>query len=234
LRDLKNVFLFTLVTILALIIFSGCHTPFGVYHRVKSGETLFSISRTYDVPVYRIKDANYLRSADVIHPGQRLFIPGADNPKAVKKTQKKKKPNDSNKNKRHASISGDIPVNAVKFIWPVQGVMTSGFGPRSGGFHSGIDISAPTGKPVIASAPGRVIYSSNKQRGYGNLVIIEHNSDFFTVYAHLHKRLAKEGQRIKKGEVIGQVGSTGRSTGPHLHFEIRYHKRAIDPYPLLP
>ena len=102
--------------------------------------------------------------------------------------------------------------------WPVDGEITDTFGTRWGN-HKGIDIAAPTGTKVVAAYDGEVI-KSYYSGSYGHVVFIQHPNGVETVYAHLHKRLVQEGSIVKKGEIIGQVGSTGHSTGPHLHFEV--------------
>jgi lipoprotein NlpD len=99
---------------------------------------------------------------------------------------------------------------------------------RHGAMHEGIDISAPAGTPVIAAAEGWVIFVG-RMRGYGNIVIVQHTSHFVTVYAHDSSNLVREGQIIKRGEVIGYVGRSGRTSGANLHFEVRYNNVARNP-----
>jgi murein DD-endopeptidase MepM/ murein hydrolase activator NlpD len=105
--------------------------------------------------------------------------------------------------------------------WPVSGLVTSEYGYRWGRLHAGIDIGAGTGTPIRASAPGTVIFAG-QQSGYGNVVIIDHGGGFSTVYAHQSRIAARDGQSLPRGGLVGYVGSTGHSTGPHLHFETRY------------
>lgn len=109
-------------------------------------------------------------------------------------------------------------METLQFMWPADGVLTDTFGTRNGK-HFGIDIAAETGAPVYASESGKVV-KSYYSRTYGNVIFIQHKNQMETVYAHLHKRLVKEGDVVKKGQQIGEVGSTGRSTGSHLHFEV--------------
>lgn len=235
--------IFLFILLFSLLILTACYSPFGIYHTVKRGETLYDIARTYNVSVNTLQDSNFLRDPDVLHPGDQIFVPGAGYPKDVKKsnpdskvakkkTYNKKLQRKKSKDRKTAMLN--VPKDKIKFIWPVEGVFTSGFGIRNGNFHTGIDLAAPIGTLVRCAAEGHVIYADNKQRNYGNLVIVEHKHDFITLYAHLDVMLVHEGDHVKQGEVIAKVGNTGRSTGPHLHFEIRYNREAIDPMALLP
>jgi murein DD-endopeptidase MepM/ murein hydrolase activator NlpD len=113
------------------------------------------------------------------------------------------------------------------FIWPVNGVVTSGFGWRWGRMHEGIDIAAPTGTSIRAAAAGTVIYAGY-MGGYGNIVVIDHGDGLSTAYAHQSAIYVGSGS-VSQGTVIGAVGSTGSSTGPHLHFEVRVNGSAVDP-----
>lgn len=110
-----------------------------------------------------------------------------------------------------------------RFLWPVPHFykVSSQFGQRGRRHHDGIDIPAPKGTPIVAVDSGVVIYSDNGIRGYGNMIVVSHGDEVFTVYAHNKSNKVDKGDKVKKGEVIALIGNTGRSTGPHLHFEIR-------------
>jgi murein DD-endopeptidase MepM/ murein hydrolase activator NlpD len=123
------------------------------------------------------------------------------------------------------STSGVSPSG---FIWPVSGPVTSSFGWRWGRMHEGIDIAAPSGTPIASAAGGTVIYAG-WLGGYGNLVVIDHGGGVSTAYAHQSSIAVGSGQSVAQGQVIGYVGSTGHSTGPHLHFEVRVNGQAVDP-----
>jgi len=113
-------------------------------------------------------------------------------------------------------------------IWPVSGPITSPFGMRWGSLHPGIDIGAPMGTPIKAAAAGTVIVAAFSG-GYGNLVVIDHGNGLATAYAHQSQIAVSVGQQVTQGQVIGYVGSTGFSTGPHLHFEVRVNGSPVDP-----
>ena len=119
------------------------------------------------------------------------------------------------------------------YIWPAQGILTSGYGWRWGRMHQGIDIAAPIGTPVLAAASGQVI-NAGWHGGYGNLIKLKHLDGSLTLYAHNQKILVTHGQKVNQGEQIAEMGSTGRSTGSHLHFEIHSpDEAAINPLALL-
>jgi murein DD-endopeptidase MepM/ murein hydrolase activator NlpD len=114
----------------------------------------------------------------------------------------------------------ELPRGPSPFVWPVQaGVLSSRFGPRGETHHDGIDISSPEGTPVRAARAGRVLYS-DRLRGYGNLVILEHDDGYATVYAHNRGNRTRAGVAVRQGDVIGEVGRSGKTSGPNLHFEI--------------
>lgn len=118
--------------------------------------------------------------------------------------------------------------SASGLIWPVEGVLTSPFGPRWGSIHPGIDIGAPTGTPIRAAKSG-VVVNAASNGGYGNFTCINHGGGLSTCYAHQSAFATAAGAQVKQGDVIGYVGSTGFSTGPHLHFEVRIDGQAVDP-----
>jgi murein DD-endopeptidase MepM/ murein hydrolase activator NlpD len=130
-----------------------------------------------------------------------------------------------------AGVTGGI--SQAGLIWPVRGRITSGFGMRWGRLHAGIDIAAGRGTAIRAARAGTVI-ASGYQGGYGNVVIISHGGGFSTLYAHQSRRSVGDGARVSQGEVVGYVGSTGHSTGPHLHFEVRVGGSPVNPRRYLP
>lgn len=140
--------------------------------------------------------------------------------------------------------SGDFtPISAAKLhryrlvqlTWPLDSVtVTSPFGFRHGDRHEGLDLRAPLGTPVYAAHSGVVLYSGNGISGYGNMVILKHPSGLATVYAHHSRNLVRRGMQVEQGMKIAVSGSTGHSSGPHLHFEVRDGSDPFDPRLLLP
>jgi lipoprotein NlpD len=205
----------------------------GFYHVVRAGENLYRIGKAYDVSHIELARLNHLRDSSQIRVGQRIFIPGATRHLPVEiitPSQPAPALTSLPETERQATA---VPTVYQVFIWPINGVINSGFGPRGSTFHEGIDIGAPEGTPVRAIDGGEVIYS-DQLRGYGNMVIVRHMDGFASVYAHNEINLVREGQRVSRGETIARVGSTGRVTGPHLHFEIRHNNTAEDPQRYLP
>ena len=133
-------------------------------------------------------------------------------------------------------IPGTV-VSGSGLIWPLSGKISSHYGLRWGRMHEGIDIPAPRGTPIRAAANGLIVASSSNLKGYGGygkVIIIDHGKGIRTLYAHNSKNRVKSGSCIRSGEVIGEVGSTGRSTGNHLHFEVRKNGRPVNPLNYLP
>ncbi len=118
-------------------------------------------------------------------------------------------------------------------IWPVDGVVIGAYGHRDGTPHEGIDIAAPEGTAIWASASGEVVFAG-EEAGYGRIVIVRHSPDLVTVYAHNAKNCVEEGRRVAQGDVIGLVGQTGGATSPAVHFEVRVGQTAVNPYKHLP
>jgi murein DD-endopeptidase MepM/ murein hydrolase activator NlpD len=140
--------------------------------------------------------------------------------------------------RRQSNIFTRGNVNVLPGIWPVNGRLMGGYGVRSdpfsgeGAMHTGVDISAPTGTPVHAAADGIVLHAG-WNGGYGRCVIIDHGNNYQTWYAHLSRMDVIEGEEIRQGEVLGAVGTTGRSTGSHLHYEVRIGSTPVNPYRFL-
>lgn len=200
----------------------------GIIHVVKRGENLFRIGKAYDIRYDVLARINKIADPHQIRAGDKVFVPGATRQLPVEIIT----PANAVVRKR-GSTTNRRGEGAGRFLWPVKGTVTSRFGPRNPTFHDGIDISARSGTPIRASRAGTVIYS-DKLRGYGNLIIIRHTGGFVSVYAHNRRNLLREGQKVARGQVVAEVGDTGRVSGPHLHFEIRKNNIAQDPLYYLP
>lgn len=194
----------------------GPHVPAGSWHTARQGESLSQIAGRFAVPLEDLEEINGVHRSDRLPVGTTLFVPRSQRARGESVVSTRRKP------------TGVAP---SRLLWPLQGGrISSRFGKRRGGRrHEGLDISAPAGTPVLAAAAGKVIYANSKLRGYGELVVIRHAGDLVTVYAHNRRLLVREGQRVRGGEVIAEVGKTGRATGFHLHFEVRKGDRPVDP-----
>ncbi|MDQ7002378.1 MAG: M23 family metallopeptidase [Ghiorsea sp.] len=215
---------------------------------VQYGDTLYSIGRKLGIDFHRLARFNRIRRPYTIFVGQRLYTHASakkqqprhtkkHHPKTTKKPKHKQKKHASKHKTKHKTKHKKYPKasgSRVKLRWPVQGRLSSKFGPRKNRMHDGIDIAAKAGTHVFAAAAGKVVYADSRLSGYGNLIIIRHSSDMFTAYAHNQKNLVVVGQHVKAGQHISNVGSSGRATGPHLHFEVRRGETAVDPLAYLP
>ncbi|MGB9628123.1 MAG: peptidoglycan DD-metalloendopeptidase family protein [Thermodesulfobacteriota bacterium] len=192
----------------------------GVYHIVERHQTLYRICKTYGVDIKEIARINGIVDQSRIQVGQKIFIPGAKKvlkvevyiDDVVMETSEKR-----------------VAYKKLDFIWPVEGRLEDVFDETEAKRHMGIDISSPIGTPIKASSAGRVIYSGNTIKGYGNLIILRHSEEYVTIYPHNQINLVEEGEWVERGQIIGRVGQTGRASGPHLHFEIRRNNKAVDP-----
>jgi murein DD-endopeptidase MepM/ murein hydrolase activator NlpD len=193
----------------------------AVTHVVAPGETLYHIANEYGVSVGRLMTANSIGDPRELRVGEVLTIPGRYQAASVGMASSGVHPYTGERESR-------------QFLWPVQqGVVSSGFGIRNGAMHDGVDIAAPVGTPVLAADSGVVIFSG-ALHGYGNTVIIRHDSDYTTVYAHNERNLVSEGARVSAGQQIGEIGRSGRTTGANLHFEVRRDNVARNPLAYLP
>jgi lipoprotein NlpD len=199
----------------------------GIHHVVRAGENLFRIGKAYDVAFEELARLNAIRDPSQIRVGQSIFVPGATRQLPVGIIT----PTDSPAVAR--GVPAPLEPAGDGLLWPVSGLINSSFGPRGASFHDGVDIAAEEGTAIAAVERGEVVYS-DQLRGYGNIVIIRHAGGIASVYAHNQVNLVREGQQVGRGEVIAKVGSTGRTTGPHLHFEIRKNNAAQDPLRYLP
>lgn len=194
----------------------------GVYHQVGGGDTIEGIASTFNVSPQAIIDypLNNLDPENLlIQPGQWLVVPGGNKP-FVPRTV--------------TAYSGPAPADATVgsgiFGWPTSGSITQGYF----GYHPGIDIGGWPGAPILAADSGYVVVSGWDNTGYGYMIVIDHGNGFQSLYAHLQSVYVEAGTNIVKGQQIGEMGSSGNSTGPHLHFEIRQGTVQRNPYGFLP
>ncbi|UCH26173.1 MAG: LysM peptidoglycan-binding domain-containing M23 family metallopeptidase [Trueperaceae bacterium] len=191
----------------------------GLVVTLQEEETLPDIISRYDIDPITLAKANELYSLSDVSSGMMLFLPGVKPVESLERLAR-------------------VREMENRYIWPVHGRITSYFGRRNLGlgtsnFHRGIDIAAPYGTLVVASRSGTVSFAGWSSQGYGKLVKIRHPGRAETWYAHNSEILVRPGQFIDQGEVIARIGSTGISTGPHLHFEVHEGNRADDPLSFL-
>lgn len=194
----------------------------GVYHQVGGGDTVEKIAAVYKVEPAAI--INYsLNELDPNDPqivaGQWLIVPNGTKPYVARTV---------------VAYSGPIPQDASRgsgiFGWPTAGQITQGYWDR----HRALDIGAWNGAPVLAADSGYVVAAGWDDAGYGRMVVIDHGNGFQSVYAHMQVYYTEVGDSVAKGELIGEVGSTGNSSGPHLHFELRQNSVQRNPFGFLP
>jgi murein DD-endopeptidase MepM/ murein hydrolase activator NlpD len=207
------------------------------FYRVERGDTLTKIARDNRQPVSNIVRWNNLPNPDAIEVGQVLRVaPPAGTASA---TPSAATSSASTRGRSGAaapnSAAAEAPVNVanappISLVWPAAGTVIRRFDGKN---SKGIDIADTAGTPVVAAASGTVVYAGNGLRGYGNLLIIKHNADYLTAYAHNRALLVKEGQAVQQGQKIAEMGDSDNDR-VMLHFELRYDGRSIDPSRSLP
>lgn len=224
--------------------------PRDFVHTVIRGDTLSGVSRKYGVGMYLLAKVNGLVPPYLIRIGQKLRVPGSvkttrshetvaarttrnisrepvQSGPATTMVQPRAKPKPAAPAK---AVPKPPPASGAGFLWPTRGKILSAFGAKAKGLQNdGINIAAARGAPVYAAENGVVAYAGNQIRGFGNLLLIKHTGGWITAYAHNDQLLVTRGQKIKKGQVIAKVGSSGNVSSPQLHFELRKGRRAVDP-----
>ena len=195
------------------------------FYRVQRGDTVSKIARNHGQSAHNIVLWNRLSNPNVIVAGQVLRIAAP----AKTATSSYSAPSRAVTNNR-TTAAPVKPATGIALIWPAPGKIIHGF---NGTSSKGIDIANAIGTPIVAAAPGKVVYAGNGLRGYGNLLILKHNANYLTVYAHNRALLVKEGQQIKQGQQIAEMGNTDNDQIA-LHFELRYAGSSIDPTRYLP
>ncbi len=227
-------------------------------YKVRAGDSVSSIARMHDLSMNQLVRINNLRSPYILNKGQTLRFPSsiqppkpgarpayqennepqsvAHAPPSSSQLGMAKPPSKPGYKKAsvapRAKISGSTPKLAGngQYMRPVDGQIISNYGPKNGGlYNDGINIKAVRGSPVRAAQNGVVVYTGDDLEGYGNLILVRHQNRMMTAYAHLDKMLIKRGAKVKRGQAIATVGSTGQVDGPQLHFEIRRGTKALNP-----
>jgi len=219
----------------------------GRIHTVSRGETLFSIAWRYGVDLKKLAAFNDIKPPYTIYPSQKIRLDIANKNAKVSSSSATPKSASSNRNdatlvvsdrsKKEAKNSYELNAKGeiqgpLKWQWPSSGKLIASFQGDSG-FNKGIDLSGKLGEPVLAAASGRVVYAGSGLSGYGKLLIIKHNEIFLSAYAHNNQLLVKEGDFIKGGQRIADMGSSGTDR-VKLHFEIRSDGSPVDPLKYLP
>ncbi|MEA1962302.1 MAG: M23 family metallopeptidase [Bacillota bacterium] len=181
-------------------------------HIVKRGETMWDIANHYQISVQTMIGANPNVRPNRLQIGDQLVIPDKG---AVLAAVSIKQPS-------RGTSTGDV------LSWPVVGRITSGYGWRQSGFHHGVDIAADIGTPIRAAAAGQVMFAGYKDI-YGRMVVLKHPDGKQTVYAHAQKIMVRENQQVSCGQIVATIGVSGRTTGPHLHFEVKTGNQTHDP-----
>ncbi|HEX7596852.1 MAG TPA: LysM peptidoglycan-binding domain-containing M23 family metallopeptidase [Polyangia bacterium] len=208
--------------------------PPGTWHVVGAGETSAKIAQDAGIPLEDLLEINGLRRGQALQPGRMVYVLRGSPETKVNPSQPTIEPAPTAPDPVEPVVPSE-PARQAPLRWPVtRPVLTSLFGKRWGREHEGIDMKAPTGTPVLAAADGEVLYAGNQVRGYGNMVVLQHQGNILTVYAHNSLLLVRTGDHVSVGKEIARVGDTGHSTAPHLHFEVRRGEIPQDPLPFLP
>ncbi len=211
----------------------------GAFHMVGKRDSLSHICEVYGLDFDKVAKINRLKAPYHLNEGDTVFLPASallPEDKLTNRACKKEATRCAATNRRRHRIANTIRGNKHQSVpgmqFPVPGgVLTSPFGYRWGKFHTGLDIAAPIGSAVRSCAEGRVIFTGSRKRfrRYGNTVLIHHGKGVYTYYAHLSRIFVKKNQKVSQGQKIASVGNTGRSTGPHLHLEVRVQNKMYNP-----
>lgn len=227
-------------TFLLLLLVSCAQMRSGHYVKLAKQESVSTLSERYKISKVDIQDANpdkkFQKDEWIFIPRQGGVVQYLDklNRKPAQEEISEAN-NDDEQEADRSHLGASIDPRSTGFLWPVPASrrVSSQYGQRGVRAHEGIDIAAPIGSSILSVDDGVVIYSGQDLSGYGNITVIAHRHGYFSVYAHAMKNYTSKGQKVHKGQVIALVGMTGRSTGPHLHFEIRRNSEAYDPEALL-
>lgn len=203
------------------------------HHDVAPGETLYSIAWRYDLDYRALAAGNGIDPARGLRPGQRLRLEVAAVPPPTPKSPPSAPPRSIKRSPpQRTAPAKTAKTNTIEWVWPVSGRVHSGFRSNSG-LNKGIDIRAELGESVRAAAAGEVVYAGSGLRGYGNLVIVKHDSRFLSAYAYNQALMVREGEKVAGAQVIAKVGVMNSGVSG-LHFEIRKDGEPQNPLQLLP
>ena len=233
------------------------HTgPPPASYTVRKGDTLYGISFRYNLDYRSVARWNGIRPPYRIYPGQRIRLyppktvknparhrvasahsasrakPRSTSARAARRISSPPRAHSGSRRTRGPAGDTSTASSALRWQWPTQGTLLRRFAADGPG-RKGIDIAGRTGQPVRAAADGVVVYAGSGLRGYGELIIIKHNNTYLSAYAHNRRLLVKEGERVRRGQKIAELGSSGTDR-PKLHFEIRRHGKPVDPLRYLP
>ncbi|HEX7934577.1 MAG TPA: peptidoglycan DD-metalloendopeptidase family protein [Paraburkholderia sp.] len=218
-------------SLVALVAACGSAPVGPGFYRVERGDTLSKIARSQRQSVQSIARWNNLTNPDSIEIGQVLRVAPPNGVVSTSGAQRTGNASAASTPRSAPGESAGAPApSSISLMWPTSGNVIRSF---DGGNSKGIDISAPSGTPVVAAAAGTVVYAGNGLRGYGNLLILKHNAEYLTAYAHNRALFVKEGESVAQGQKIAEVGDTDTNRDM-LHFELRYQGRSIDPSRALP
>jgi murein DD-endopeptidase MepM/ murein hydrolase activator NlpD len=193
---------------------------------VRQGDNLHKISRLYGMNINDLIKINNLSKPYNIFSGSKLRISNS----SFKSKSRKAISQRNLKSTKLRVKKSKLPYKNNKFIWPIKGNVISNFGQKPGGlYNDGINIKARNSAPVQAVEDGLVAYVGNELRGYGNLIIIKHSKGWVSAYAHLEKTNVRTGSKVKQGQIIANVGSTGNVKSSQLYFGIRKGRQAVNP-----
>lgn len=235
--NLNAITLFLLL-IIFITITIGCAVELGVRHTVREGETLWSVSRAYDVRMEAIMRANGINNARQVESGMKLVIPGVVEEKVSGDERRAKAPDWEQEMSGDAKSSSggndEVPPSSeIDFspVWPVKGRLIQRFRSRDKAAGRGIRIEAPLGSKIKAIETGNIKLAGqwDAEEALGKIIIIYHNQEFASVYAHLDNLTVSEGESVERGQIIGEVGKSGMVDKPQCYLEIRYNLVPKDP-----
>jgi murein DD-endopeptidase MepM/ murein hydrolase activator NlpD len=223
--------------------------PVANVHIVTKGETIFSLSALYKMETMTLAAMNDIEEPYDLTVGQTLLLPPTMKSKSVvaqtagkaavpkgsgwrlpSRSEKKLKVVNNSRGKKTKSVARSTPRGGGKFLWPAHGTIISTFGGKGGGKRNdGINIAMPSGTEILAASDGTVTYVGNEVKGFGQMVLIRHRSEWVTLYAHIGKVWVEKGEAVKRGQHIANAGQSGEAAEPQLHFELRRGKESYDP-----